>query len=72
MNKYENEFLSYLKYLRKYSNNTIISYKHDIDLFDDFLYNHDLLLENVDKEIYRSFIKFCLNDKKFDKRSIRR
>ena len=45
MNKTEQEFLNYLKYERNYSDNTVSSYKQDLDCFHAFLFreNRDYL-----------------------------
>ena len=72
MNKFENEFLNYLKHIRNYSINTINAYKRDIDNFDNFLYEENIELEQIDKVVIRNYLNYCLLDKKLDKRSIRR
>lgn len=72
MNKFENEFLNYLKHIRNYSINTINAYKRDIDNFDNFLYEQNIELDEIDKVVIRNYLNFCLLDKKLDKRSIRR
>lgn len=41
MTKTEQEFLSYLKYERNYSDNTILSYRQDLDCFHNFMFNED-------------------------------
>ena len=45
----EEEFLKYLKYERNYSDNTVLSYKQDLDCFHKFLYreNRDYLTIKV-------------------------
>ncbi len=45
----EEEFLKYLKYERNYSDNTVLSYKQDLDCFHEFLYreNRDYLTIKV-------------------------
>lgn len=72
MNKYESEFFNYLKYIRNYSENTIKSYKRDIDNFENFLFDQNLTIEEVDRKLVRNYLNFCLTDRKLDKRSIKR
>lgn len=72
MNRYESEFLDYLKRLRNYSDYTVLNYKRDIDLFEDFIYTQNKTIDEVDINLIRSFISYCLNDKKLSRRSIRR
>lgn len=57
MDKTESEFLGYLKYELNYSENTIKSYKEDIDCFNNFIYNKNYNLEKVDKIVIRSFME---------------
>ncbi len=56
MNKYEEDFLLYLKYNLNYSDNTIKSYKQDIDLFYSFLETKNNNLLNINLDIIRDFI----------------
>lgn len=56
MNRIENEFLRYLKNNLNYSNNTIVAYQHDIDVFLDFLYQKNYDFQNINKAIIREFI----------------
>lgn len=72
MNRYENEFLNYLRHNRNCSENTIIAYKKDIDDFEDFIYSENIDFNDVDNLIIRNFLNNCLVDKKLDKRTARR
>ena len=72
MNKYEKEFLNYLKFTCNYSEYTIKSYKRDVDNFDDFMFQNNYTLEEVDREFIRGYLNYQLLDKKLDKRSIKR
>ena len=54
MNRYESEFLDYLKRLRNYSDHTVLNYKRDIDLSDAvnewrerWLYKRIIYLKNT-------------------------
>lgn len=72
MNRYESDFLKYLKHLRNYSDNTIKAYKRDVDEFEDFLFNENLNLEDVNKEIIRDYLSYLMLDRNLNKRSVRR
>lgn len=71
MNKLEAEFLTYLEHERKYSKYTLISYKHDIDSFCDFIFKDNIELEDVRKEEIRNYLSFLFDLKK-DKRTVKR
>lgn len=71
MNKSESQFINYLKNERRYSNYTIISYKKDIDDFQDYIFNSGINLNEVNKDIIRSYLE-TLYDRNYDKRSIKR
>lgn len=58
MNKSEKEFLDYLKYELNYSDNTIKSYKQDIDCFQNFIFEGKVDLGDVDKNIIRAFMQY--------------
>ena len=72
MNKYEKEFLNYLKFNCNYSEYTIKAYKRDVDNFDDFMFQNNYTLEEVDRDFIRGYLNYQLLDKKLDKRSIKR
>jgi len=61
MNKSEQEFLDYLKHDLQYSDNTIIAYKQDIDLFLDYLFENGYDYTNIDKLIIRNFMQFRMS-----------
>ena len=66
MNKdYINEYIDYLKIDKKYSVNTIMSYKNDLAKFDLFLNTLDLT--KIDKNIIISFIENERREKKSDR-----
>lgn len=56
MNNFEEEFISYLKYNLNYSDNTIKSYKQDIDLFLEFTYQNKIDYLNINLDNVRDFI----------------
>ena len=66
-NEYLNLYLNYLKYEKKLSNNTIISYETELKEFEDYFKNNNLL-KLTTKEIY-SFIKYLDNEKKVTART---
>ncbi|MCQ2792139.1 MAG: tyrosine recombinase [Bacilli bacterium] len=49
-------FLEYLKYQRNYSDETVVSYKYDIEKFYSFLNHEGVLLEDVNSDIIRNFL----------------
>jgi Site-specific recombinase XerD len=55
MNKTEQDFLNYLRYERNYSNNTIASYKQDIDCFNDFVFKVGLDYLKINRHDIRDF-----------------
>ena len=54
MNEYINKYLDYLKYERKLSENTYLSYKFNLDMFFTYLSNKNILKLNADD--IRSFL----------------
>ena len=52
---YIDNFLSYLKDVRGYSEKTVISYGHDLRRLDEFLVSHDLSVEEMAFEDAREF-----------------
>lgn len=50
------EFLNYLKYQRNYSDETIVSYKYDIEKFYRFINHEQILLEDVNTDVIRNFL----------------
>ena len=71
MNKPTNEFLTHLQQERNYSQKTIDSYQEDIKLFFDFLFEEDVLMDQVDIIVIRNFLTKELNEGK-SKRSCKR
>ncbi len=61
MNNHEEEFLLYLKHNLNYSDNTIKSYKQDIDLFLDYLQENKINYLNITLDNIRDFIASRLN-----------
>ncbi|MEE0510992.1 MAG: tyrosine recombinase [Peptococcaceae bacterium] len=65
------KFIDYLRYERRLSDNTIISYKRDIVQYFDWLEAENISFEEVDSVIARSYL-FHLNRDKLSKNSISR
>ena len=65
---FEDEFLNYLEYERHYSVNTIIGYKNHIDLFINYLKDHNINITDVDYSMIRKYISFLYN--KYNSKSI--
>ena len=68
------EFLSYLKDERKFSNHTIRSYRNDLIQFDGFLskYDDSLNFINIDKTAIQLYIEYCSKKNFSDKTLLRR
>ena len=68
-----NEFLNYLKEIRRYSENTIRNYQIDLFQFIRYLYKCDphLLILEIDKDSVKEFL-FSLHAKKLSDKSIAR
>ncbi len=75
MKKYIETYQKYLKNEKNYSDNTIISYKNDLNQLFSFIKEYKLLRKNgikyIDHQIMRKFIVY-LKEKKYSKRSISR
>lgn len=65
------EFSSYLYIDKKYSQNTIDSYKRDIEKYKNFFINKNINLNQIKKNDILNYLKF-LKDKKMDPKSISR
>lgn len=52
------EYLSYLKNQKNYSDNTIDSYKRDIDMFLMFIKNEGYSYNEVDNNLIRNFLRY--------------
>jgi integrase/recombinase XerC len=68
---YSQTFLDYLLKEKNYSINTIIAYREDLELFEDFLNLFNLKVEDVEKEDVRMFVSY-LSRKNFEKNTIAR
>lgn len=62
MNKITKDYLNYLKYERNYTDQTIDSYKRDIEKFFKFLLEEDVLFDEVDATVIRNFLSNELNE----------
>ena len=71
MNKLIQDFNSYLKFQKNYSDYTINNYIRDINEYNDFLNNNKFKYDDVDYEKCIKYLNF-LNDKKLSKASISR
>jgi len=58
MNLTEQQFLEYLKYERQYSDNTVLSYKQDLDCFHDYLFNEEIDYLKLTERDIRDFETF--------------
>ena len=67
----EKEYLDYLSYQKKYSNNTVLNYKEDIDFFIEFLDKNKISLLDVDYNNIRDFYNY-MEDFKYSKNTISR
>ena len=68
---YEQEYLEYLSYQKKYSENTVLGYKEDIDFFLDFLDKNKIDILKVDYTDIRMFFEYMENFK-YSKNTISR
>lgn len=62
MNKPTADFIYHLKYDRNYSDQTIVSYRRDIEKFFDFINNEGVLFDKVDTQIIRNFLSVELSN----------
>lgn len=60
----KNEFLYYLKNIRKYSDHTIINYELDISLFEDFLKIKKITIKNIEYKEVLEFINYLKDNHK--------
>lgn len=56
MNKQIAEFLDYLKNVRNYSKDTVVSYKYDLEKYFAFLYQEGVLMDQVDTRLASYFL----------------
>jgi integrase/recombinase XerC len=61
MNKVESEFLEFLRYELNYSENTIKSYRQDIETFQNYCFSEDIDFLKADKIIIRNFMQTRLS-----------
>lgn len=66
------KYLDYISNEKHYSNNTIISYKNDLNLFVIFLKDENINnIDSIDYQVVRRFLNY-LYDKKYSNRAISR
>ena len=65
------EFIIYLKYLKNYSDCTVKSYKKDIEQYNQYLDENNLMLDTISRDQIRFFLKKLL-DEGISKKSIKR
>ena len=65
-------FRNYLKYIRNYSDYTILNYSKDIQEFLIYIFKEGFLFDEVDKNLIRNYLNFCLYEKKLSRRSVKR
>ena len=70
--KYLDDYLSYLKYQKAYSDNTVNSYKEDIVEYLDYCDNNKLNYLNIKYEDTRDYLKYLKDNKKDNNSSINR
>ena len=69
--KYEEEYLEYLSNRKKYSDNTVLGYKEDIDFFLEFLSKEKIDVLKVNYSTIREFYNY-MEEFKFSKNTISR
>ena len=69
--KYEEDYLNYLTYQKKYSKNTVLGYKEDIDYFLSFLEDNKIDILKVDYNNIRYYFEY-MEKSKFSKNTISR
>lgn len=65
-------FRNYLKYICNYSDYTILNYSKDIQEFLTYIFKEGFLFDEVDKNLIRNYLNFCLYEKKLSRRSVKR
>ncbi len=65
-------FRNYLKYIRNYSDYTILNHSKDIQEFLTYIFKEGFLFDEVDKNLIRNYLNFCLYEKKLSRRSVKR
>ncbi len=69
LNELVDEFLRYLLIDKGYSNNTILSYKQDLEKF--LMYNKNKTIDNISNEDLKKYVKY-LNSENLNEKSISR
>lgn len=70
--KYIDNYLEYLKVVRKYSEKTIESYRDDLIEYNEFLGNNFVSIVNIDLEIVKKYLKHLYDERNLNKNSISR
>jgi integrase/recombinase XerC len=65
------EFLKYIEIEKNYSDNTIISYKKDLEEYEEYLKEKKTNIKDTDYKFIRSYLTY-LFDKKYEKKTIAR
>ena len=67
-----NKYIKYITYEKHYSENTIISYNNDLELFLFFLKEENISdILNIDYQVIRKFLNY-LYEKKYSNKAIAR
>lgn len=66
-----NEFLKYIEIEKNYSDNTIISYRKDLEEFEAYLKEKNKNIKETDYKFIRSYLTYMF-DKKYEKKTISR
>ncbi len=72
MKKNCSDYIDYLEYEKKYSINTIINYKEDIEEFLSYLQKENLDISDFTYQDVRLFLMYYKNDKNYSKNSVSR
>ena len=67
--KYIDNYLEYLRVVRKYSEKTCESYRNDLIEYNEFLGNNFVNIVNINKDIVNKYLKF-LSERNLNKNSI--
>lgn len=66
-----NEFLKYIEIEKNYSDNTIISYRKDLEEYETYLKEKNKNIKDTDYKFIRSYLTYMF-DKKYEKKTISR
>ena len=65
MEDYIKDYLDYIKYERKLSDNTVLNYKYDLDKFNNFLLDNNIKdIKHVTQDTIKSYLKYTHNTQK--------